>query len=77
MIVRRGILCFRDMNWRKELTLIYSEPLEMKELKNFLILREFLVAGFLRFMNLSNITHLSSLLSCSVCFDPGKRLLSD
>lgn len=76
VIVLRGILCLPDINWRKWFTLMSSRPLEMKALRNFLILREFLVACFLRFMNLSNIMDLSSP-PVSLRLDPVNRLLSN
>lgn len=41
------------------LSLGSSKPLVIKVLKNFFNLREFLFAGFLRFMKLSNIMDLS------------------
>lgn len=75
----RGILCLVDINWRKWFVLISSILLARKVFRNFLILREFLVAGFLRFMKLSNIMERSYLRcppswSC-VLSKPRKRLL--
>jgi len=54
-----AILCFEEINSRMELHFVYSKPLVIKKVRNFFNLIEFLVAGFLRFMNLSNIMDLS------------------
>ncbi len=56
-----GILCLVDINWRKWLVLISYMLLARKVFRNLRILREFLVAGFFRFMKLSNIMERSYL----------------
>lgn len=64
------------MNWRNMLSLGSSKPLVMKLLRNFFNLREFLFAGFLRFMKLSNIMDLSYFCS-STRSNARKKLLSN
>ncbi len=77
--VSSGTLCLVDINCRKWLALMSSMLLAMKAERNLRILSEFLVAGFLRFMKLSNIIERSYLgwppsFSC-VLSNPRNRLL--
>lgn len=62
------------MNWRNMLILGSSKPLVMKLLRNFFNLSEFLFAGFLRFMKLSNIMDLSYFCSSTRSKDRKKLL---
>ena len=54
-----GILCFDEMNCRNMLVRTSSKLRVAKAARNLRSLREFLVAGFLRFMKWSNIIDLS------------------